>query len=76
MHGVTRTKAETCMCSGEVSSDDPLVSFLYLLMRDHVPLGVVAGLIDVSCGAMLSQFTNGWLAEYARDCVSRLRGGP
>jgi len=57
--------------SGKVTSDDPLVGFLYLLMRDEVPVGTVA-----RCARELTTpmtFTNGWLAEYAKDIAGRLR---
>lgn len=58
--------------SGKVESDDPLVSFLYQLMRDHLAPGVVESLMaDVD--KQPSLFTNGWLASYAKDMAERLR---
>jgi hypothetical protein len=58
--------------SGQVRSDDPLVSFLYQLMRDHLASGVVEGLMgDAEKQPIL--FTNGWLANYAKDIAERLR---
>jgi hypothetical protein len=57
--------------SGQVASDDPLVGFLYLLMRDSVPVGMVAKLARELKPPMT--FTNGWLAEYAKDVAGRLR---
>jgi hypothetical protein len=62
--------------SGNRNTTDPLVSFLYVLLRDHVPAGVVEVLVmeasktDVNCADTLS---NGWLALYAEDVVERLR---
>jgi hypothetical protein len=62
--------------SGDVKTKkDPLTSFLYELMRDHMTPGEVEYLVlsavnepeDVS-------YSNGWLAEYAADLAGRLRG--
>lgn len=62
--------------SGSVCSTDPLVSFLYILMRDHVPAGVVEGIVrDHAVPAQESGgtvFTNGYLAFYAKDVADRL----
>lgn len=58
--------------SGDVRSDDPLVSFLYQLMRDHLAVGVVEGLMG-EVEKQPSIFTNGWLANYAKDLAERLR---
>lgn len=51
--------------SGHVSSADPLVNFLYLLMRDEVTPGVVAKILEDSIDEETTVFTNGWLASYA-----------
>jgi hypothetical protein len=58
--------------SGEVESDDLLVRFLYELMRDHVPPGIVEGLMG-HVDRTPTLFTNGWLAEYAKDIAERLK---
>jgi hypothetical protein len=58
--------------SGKVESDDPLVSFLYQLMRDHLALGIVESLM-ADAERQPSLFTNGWLANYAKDMAERLR---
>jgi hypothetical protein len=57
--------------SGEVTDWSPLVSFLYELMRDYVPPGVVEGILD-DRGRIETTFTNGWLANYAKDVAERL----
>lgn len=59
--------------SGQIQSDDPLVSFLYELMRDHVVPGEVERLVQ-SSPKTDTVFTNGWLALYAKDLAARLRG--
>lgn len=59
--------------SGRVAHTDPLVSFLYDLMRDHVPPGIVEGLLDDHQDPIETTFTNGWLARYAEDVAVRLR---
>lgn len=56
-----------------------LVAFLYELMRDHVALGDVEGIVgrdehtDVTKEYVL---TNGYLAEYAEDVAKRLTRAP
>lgn len=61
--------------SGNINSDDPLVSFLYILMRDYIPVGAVESiLIDHIIGKECSEFTNGWLAEYAKYVAEKLYG--
>lgn len=57
--------------SGSIKSDDPLVIFLYELARDHITTGVIDGLIDID-GETSVTFTNGWLAEWAKDASKRL----
>lgn len=70
--------------SGRVIGHNPLVSFLYDLMRDHLPPGVVERLVREATpggsatphGHWATTYTNGWLAEYAKDVATRLQGGP
>lgn len=70
--------------SGKVVGRSPLVSFLYDLMRDHLPPGVVERLVreatlvgaETPHGHWATTYTNGWLAEYAKDLATRLQGGP
>lgn len=60
--------------SGSVESTDPLVSFLYILIRDHLPAGKVEEIVrDHVEDAQASRFTNGWLALYCKDIAERLR---
>lgn len=57
--------------SGAIDDARPLVSFLYLLLRDHLHLGDVEEIVDrATKGA--GMFTNGWLAQYAQDIANRL----
>lgn len=68
--------------SGSLSSDDRFVQFLYVLMRDRVPLGEIEYVMlqlaaeDRLFGKKRRKvpLTNGWLASYAKDIVSRLNG--
>jgi hypothetical protein len=57
--------------SGEECSDNPLVSFLYELMRDHVPPGTIERIV-LNSPAGQTKFTNGYLAQYAKDVAHRL----
>ena len=62
--------------SGSVNSKDPLVSFFYTLMRDHLTPGVIEGIISDIEEKVLNQevlYTNGWLANYAKDIVERTK---
>lgn len=62
--------------SGEINATDPLVDFLYTLMRDHIPPGTLEELVHSAStyAAEDKKYTNGWLAAYARDLAKRLRG--
>lgn len=62
--------------SGEITSSDPLVCFLYLLMRGHVAAGVVEELAIESSAVKEVVYTNGFLATYAKDVAARLREIP
>lgn len=61
--------------SGFVHSTDPVVGFIYLLLRDHLPAGVVEGIVrdcHITPG-ISTMFTNGYLAKYAMDIAERLK---
>ncbi len=59
--------------SGAVNNTNPLVAFLYCLMRDHVQPGVVEALVrDATEHDHDVQYCNGWLARYAEDLAKRL----
>jgi hypothetical protein len=57
-----------------VVSSDPLVMFLYLLLRDHVAAGVVEQLAHESRRFHAMQFSNDFLAGYAIEIAHRLQG--
>ncbi len=65
------------MASGSVTDHRPLTAFLYELMRDHLPPGVVEGLVrrneDIGPDNP-ALFTNGFLANYAQHLTERLEG--
>lgn len=57
-----------------VSTDDDLVAFLYLLLRDHVSPGALEGItVDIESWPGGHKLTNRFLAEYAENIASRLR---
>jgi hypothetical protein len=58
--------------SGEVNVNDRLTSFLYELIRDHLPASVVEKLVRDSQDPDVA-YTNGWLAQYAEDLSKRLK---
>jgi len=60
--------------SGAQTSSDPLVSFLYGLIRDHLPAGTVERMVlDVEEELTTRLFSNGWLAQYAMNLADRLK---
>ena len=60
--------------SGRVSGSDRLQHFVYVLVRDVVTPGRLEELVDnLPDGG--GDFTNGWLALYAKDVAERLRRG-
>ena len=58
--------------SATVPINSRLVSFLYELMRDHLPAGIVEELVQASKESDVT-YTNGWLAKYAQDLANRLK---
>lgn len=59
--------------SGEVDDTDKLVMLLYLLCRDEIPTGIIDQIIDYKIPKGEGRFTNGWLAEWAKDAAERLK---
>lgn len=59
--------------SENVKINDKLTSFLYQLMRDYVPAGVVEEMVMQSEDNVETLYTNGWLARYAEDLANRLK---
>lgn len=59
--------------SGNVKSDDPLVSLLYTLLRDHITPGEMEKYVREVEINPETEFTNGWLALYAVDLANRIR---
>lgn len=72
----TPEQEKTCEASGRFTSSDPLVAFLYDLMKSHLPTGVVAQLVygAVATRGGPCEYTNGWLAQYAAHLSATLRG--
>ena len=48
--------------SGNVNFNGKLISFLYELMRDHVPTGVIEKIVRESSDPDV-EYCNGWLAR-------------
>lgn len=69
--------------SGAVKDDRLLVAFLYVLMRDTVPPGVIEGTLLKLSNENAEEketkheymLTNGYLAKYAQDIADRLESG-
>lgn len=74
-NGASDANSELHARSGHVESNSALVAFLYDLMRDHLPAGVVEKLVRDQTDddiALPYVFTNGHLARYAEDLAARL----
>jgi hypothetical protein len=56
----------------KVSDTRSVVSFLYELMRDHVPAGVVQKVLESSDTPGETVYSNGHLAHYARTVADQL----
>lgn len=54
------------------SSRNKVVSFLYELLRDHLPAGDVARVVHNSSETGETVFSNGYLADYAKELAERL----
>ncbi len=67
--------------SGKIESNNPIVEFLYELMRDHLPVGIVEELVlniekhreDDNVDDNYTLYTNGFLAKYALNLAERLK---
>jgi len=59
--------------SDNVVSDDKLVAFLYLLLRDHVVGGDIELIMKQLEKADGFEYTNGYMAAYAINIAERLR---
>lgn len=53
--------------------NDKLVSFLYEIIRDHLPPGKVEEIVKNSEFEGDTKYSNGWLAKYAEYLAKRLR---
>jgi len=60
--------------SGNIDVNDPLVSFLYDLLRDHLAPGLVERLVQEAVTYPNVMYTNGYIAKYCQDLAARLRG--
>lgn len=71
----TPEQEKTCEASGRFTSSDPLVAFLYDLMKLHLPTGDVAQLVydATATRGKACEYTNGWLAQYAAHLSATLR---
>jgi len=57
--------------SGSIESGDKVVGFIYLLGRDYMGIGKIEQIMD-SISSETVIYTNGWLAQYAKDVANRL----
>lgn len=59
--------------SRNIKDDRPLVTFLYVLMRDFVQPGNIEAIVmEIEDSDEEWVFSNGWLAQYAQDISERL----
>ena len=65
------TNEELKNASGSKNYNSKLTSFLYELMRDHIPPGIIQEVALNSQDPDVT-FSNGWLAEYANYLAENL----
>lgn len=57
--------------SGELDDNQRIIAFLYILVRDHIPPGILEEILTnhvlVHDEDDIVEYTNGWLLEYVRD---------
>lgn len=73
MHILPSSNTKLREASGSVDLDSKFVSFLYSLMRDHLPCGAVEQLVNDSLYEHGTAYTNGFLAQYAQHLAERLK---
>lgn len=52
--------------------DERLIDFLYILGRDHLPLGALEDIMWSQVDTEKSSYCNSFLEDYARDLAERL----
>lgn len=71
---MNRNEKDLREASGSINYSDPLTSFLYQLIRDELPAGVVEKIVrDVVNEPEECLYTNGWLAQYANNLSEELK---
>ena len=66
---------ELVKLSGSVVTHDPLVTFLYMLMRDYVKPGDIQTILfnDIIDQPKEMELSNGWIGKYAKYVASKLK---
>ncbi len=60
------------MKSEMISKNERLIDFLYILVRDHLPIGTVEGIMWDQVDDEKSSYCNSYLEEYVRELEFRL----
>jgi len=66
------TNEELRELTGKVEIEDMLTHFLYLLVRDYLPAGIIEELVRKTEKNKIL-YTNGYLAKYAELLSNRLK---
>jgi hypothetical protein len=61
------------MVNSSFTTNDPLVSFLYELIRDYVCIGDIEKVVQNSTSNFPHRLTNKHLGEYCQELVERLK---
>ena len=69
----TKDRDEMYKKSGEVELSDPLVAFLYVMLRNGAGPGVIHEALENMTNQPM-RYTNGWLAQYAKYVAEKMRG--
>jgi len=69
----TKNRDEMFQKSGEIELSDPLVAFLYVMLRNGAGPGVIHEALENMTNQPM-RYTNGWLAQYAKYVAEKMRG--
>ena len=68
-----KERDEMYKASGEIESTDPLLAFLYVMLRNGAGPGVIHEALENMTDQPM-RYTNGWLAQYAQFVADKMRG--
>jgi len=59
--------------SGNVSFRCGITEFIYVLIRDHINVGIIENILLKHINGKKNKYTNGWLAKYSNYVAEKLK---